>query len=207
MRTEETQSVVLWLIPSAATIFTAAKAYMSGLPWHLIMFYGSGVFAFVAASIYFLSERQIRSTVKGRIALIGFQVKQIYKVENSYGHVVVPQFNLKSHADKEIYFKIKRMDVSLDGKVNQEKFINPISFLMQPKSDQCVYASGIPNIELKEHILGKLDMEILYGSSKEYMPFLWEYRGTLELIMIPESDKQGKSTSRCIDEYSDHRLA
>jgi len=97
------------------------------------------------------------------------------------------QAMIKNHSDTPIFYKIKRINHSLQGKTRPSPITGAVNIL-QPKTDQATVFSTIDNIEVDKPIEGTFDLEVLYGTDKDNLPYLLTYEATPKIIVVKMPD-------------------
>src|SRR5580692_11215618 len=64
-----------WLFPSLGAIVTTWLAAHANEPWHMVVFYGAGVFCFLALALIKYSEYALETTVKYKLVSEDFGLK------------------------------------------------------------------------------------------------------------------------------------
>lgn len=183
---EETQSVVLWLVSPLGGGWAMISAYRSGLAWHEILFWGSGVFAFLMVGLFQAWTWRQKTTVFEKLRLMEVRVGDILKEsEDSEQIGIITQYRFRNASDVPMYFRLTRINVTIDGHVNPRAELNTSIILIQPHDDQMITAAIVPDIDQKEALAGAAEFSIQYGPKRDRLRYVLEHKGTLQLGVVP----------------------
>ncbi len=92
-----------------------------------------------------------------------------------------------------IYFRIGRVQVSIDGMINQDEELGLIEGRIAPSSNQRVMLAGIKWFDRKEIYNGRDDIEIHYGSKASRLPYILHHRGMVTMHFNFPAERSGRA--------------
>lgn len=117
----DAQQVVAAVLPSSAlALLTSWLAHMADVPWHLILFYGTGVFAFCMWAAARITELARENSYKHRVLISG--IRPVHVIYNKDDKLFMIQIgaDIQNGSKWPIYFKMKIYDYLLQNRGNQD---------------------------------------------------------------------------------------
>lgn len=191
VRTEETQSVLLWLFPPLSGIVAVVSACISNLPIYQIMFWGLGVAFFTIGILTNIIILHRQNTVRNKLSINSIALGEgPFVRENNIGLRFT--FKIKSHANRDIYFRIKRINLVIEGRTPTKYQIPEMVSILQARAEETVGGPFIDDIEKKPLLDGNLEMEIMYGPASDNLCFKWFYNGDIGILFGPLKNGEGR---------------
>lgn len=165
------------------------SAYISGLAWYQILFWGTGVSAFIAHALYTAWMWRQSTTVFERLLFQNAYVTDI-EVPSLDSKVISlgTRYKLHNAASVPVYYRLVRAAVSIDGKVRPDARVHDEIFMIQPDGDNFINAAVIDGLETKESLRGTVSFSVLYGDSRDALRYVLEHEGVLAISLIRSSD-------------------
>lgn len=204
VRTEETESVLIWLFPPLSGVTAMISAWTSNLPLYQIMFWGFGVAFFALGLIANILIMQKKNSVKNKIAIRDCTLPEGPFIRDN-DLALRFAFRIKSYAEREIYFKVKRIHFTIEGRAPINSELPDIVHILQAQSEEHMGGPLIEKIEKKPVLFGALDMEIIYGPSRNNLCFQWTYQGDIGLHIKPAKTGGGSVYTELAHNIIEHK--
>ncbi len=161
-----------------------------------------GTFAFAMMSYYFILQVRKLTSVYQQISVENILINEVsivvskdtYKLEKLTSLAL--GCNVRNHSDQIIFLKLRRASYSMQGRTPASDPVDQIN-IVQAKSVQSFALATFPDIELLgrigETLDGHIDLEFIYGPSKENLCYVFRYEGEPHLgIQYFLDKKQGQ---------------
>ncbi len=180
------------LFPGVAGAMTAWLAHFDQ-PLYLVIFYGSGVFAFCGLGLYAINRYFRENALFEHLRLDRTEPLLLEPNLESNSVSIMLKCTLENSSDRIMYSRLKRVDTHLQTRVNPAAELKDDVFLLPPKSKQPFQTAAIPNIQLGGRpIEGRLAVEVLYGPKPDKLRYMMTYElaPTLEIANMTEKGAQ-----------------
>lgn len=103
------------------------------------------------------------------------------------------ELQLRNHSQRTLYFKIKRLTHSMSGKTLKDppKLAEGIS-IVPPQTIQKILLATLPDLPVVNDMTGHIDLEIVYGSDKDDLRYLFVYESTPAMAISIGKNGQGQ---------------
>lgn len=98
---------------------------------------------------------------------------------------------LFNRSERNIFYKIKRCNQSIQGKSPSENNLDPNVNVVQPNSSNSIVLATVDGIDRKKPVKGNIEVEFLYGASKDRLSYLFAYIS--EPVLIINETNDGKN--------------
>ena len=180
--------VINLLFPSIAAIITALVAEMKGVEWHLVLFYGTGVFCFAALAVSTISREIRDGGLFGKIKFGDYAVTALADVKG--GISLNAALSISNTANLDIWVQIDKITYSLSDKTNDKADINKGPYLVQSKTPLVITLFSIVGIKKTPLIDGVLKMEMSYGTDKTKLRRKVLFNGSPKIGLAMDKDKK-----------------
>ena len=157
---------------------SAIFSYIAHQPWHLILFWSSGVFCFGTVAITTLSSWVRDNTISGKLKLDLFSaIIGIQKVENDEVWAANCSIKIFNKGLYDLYYQLQDTELSLSETTSKDNKIDKTILLIQSGSDMTI---GFPTILRIEPgpLEGRVKLTLKYGKSKKSLPYTLRLLGT-----------------------------
>jgi len=162
-----------FLFPAAAAATTAWLARRSKEPWHLVLFYSAGAFAFAAVSITNLSTWTRENTIFGKLKPDSFMA-MVVKVAGSKDELAANcSMELQNKSMRDVFYQLEEAELSLNGRTAAGNTIDRSILMIQAQSSVRISFATIRDIKA-EPMTGRLKLKIRYGGDKDALSYQFE---------------------------------
>ncbi len=163
------------------------------VPWYAIIFYSTGVVFFCAAFLttlyYFVHQR----TIFERLRYV--DTEPFFINPNTEANTIGIHFKCKlmnMNATRSVYVSLRRAYAQLQGRTNPEPELQDVVSIVPPLNDFPLSIAAVPNVNISQEIKGKLELEIAYGPSPDYLPYslIYEIEPRLTINNMTPSSAQ-----------------
>lgn len=155
-------AVLVFLFPAVGAIVTAwlARVGTAPVPWHLVIFYASGVFAFLSFATTNLLRNRWEVTLKHKLTCDDFSVS-LFGIQNKIG--IILNCYLNNFSYMPIQVRLHDVSLILQGKTMEQE--------IDEKMMQSIAANGyiplswplVKDIDPKQPVSGHLKFTADYG--------------------------------------------
>lgn len=175
------------------SVLTACLAYLKDAPWHLIIFYFTGVLAFTAVAWSYFKDNLNKNNLIGAIITQNFRIPNLNKNPDDNTVGINCEFDVVNRSDKTIFVKINDVQYSIDNRTKQEQTISPHIIVLPSKTFNGCALPTISKLEIKANYQGRLKISYEYGFSQDRMN--WVFMADIDLTyVIGEAVSGGTST-------------
>lgn len=167
-----------------------------GIGWLYSLFVGPFGLGFALGAIVFAfwdpAARRLSSGIKGKLQIAKFHIANfILESKDSKIGGLMLRFGVHNHSrDTEIYFRIARAFITIDGRVNPDAKVEQSAVAVHPESTQDVTLAMVPELALKEMYSGQFEIVLHYGLRPEKMKFALEHDGVLTIQIDQSGGRQ-----------------
>jgi hypothetical protein len=200
-------NALLWMFPPLGAAVTAWRAYVEMQPWHLIIFYSTGVFAFCAFALYAVSRFTRENTLYERLRLQ--RSEPLFVEPNKTANTISIMFKctLLNASDRVMYFRLKRASVILQDKANSKAETKEMVCVLPPRADQAFQIAAVPKVDIGQPIAGKMEVEVLYGPRSDHLRYAMTYETTPTIEIKSMTDEKAQISYVAPVTKYDHTLA
>jgi hypothetical protein len=171
---------VVWLFPSGGAIMSAWSAHLLQEPWHLILFYSTGVFCFSVLGLTRLSVWSRENTIVGSLKADNFAALFGKTNQQSSDFSANCTIELQNKSLFVLYYQLEEADLSLSGRTNPcPPVMQSETMLIQVGSSTRIQFKTIPGLK-PEPMTGMLKLKLKYGKKKESL------NNRFELVAEPQ---------------------
>jgi hypothetical protein len=161
---------IIWpMLPSGVTaVITAYLARINDVPWHLVIFFGTGVGFFVLGAFAALRYLAARSNIYGKLKFEKYRTTVLAtSPDNDKLHVIGTAITIRNTSEVDLWVSLEEIIYSLEGKTQKEhKAPNKEPFLIQAVSHADLNLHTIENINASKPFSGSLIIKMKYGRNK-----------------------------------------
>lgn len=180
-------------ISSGTGILSGYLQFQSGgsIAWMFMFALAGAAFTMVILYYYFLAKKLL--SVFQRVSVKEVRILQAgMKGEPSAPilHHLTFQPVLRNHSDQIMYFKIRRALNVVNGVVRPGNSITGMVEVIQANAEQPFILATLPDILVVPGTApsGTIELEILYGSSPDKLPYLFSYTGETAIQIYGDTE-------------------
>lgn len=182
------------------------NAVFHELPLYQVWFWSFGVAFFSLGIVVNAVIWQRKSTVKNKLAIKSISLLEGPLV-NKTDIGLRFAFNIRSYADREVYFEIKRISLIVEGRAPTRYDLPDMIVILQAQAEETVSGPFINKIEKKSVLNGILDMTIIYGPKEDNLCFEWSYNGEIGILFGPPKNGEVKVWMQLAHNSIEHKRA
>lgn len=201
----------LWNILGLSTVFstvTGVLDYWLGtgqIGWAILI--GFGVFAFATHGFNQIVNSYRSSTVFRHIMVRRHEPVDGEIQTNSGTMYLTIGTVLENTSSRQIFFKVQRASLSLQGRVNQEGALHSETAIIPPNSHKFLRHATITDLKTSERVDGNIQLEVLYGPTGDSLRYKFIYEGSPSLIQRWDGKQDAggiPATILCAEKRADH---
>lgn len=201
-----------WLLglfaPGGITVLAGYLAVEAGTPWHLVIFYATGVGAFVSVFYFYARKIVDRQTVFRKIKIGKIFVADAHVTSKEKKiHWLTMAMTIENKSERELYFSVDRITHSVSNRSPDSRKKTERVESIQPGDSIDFGLSTVSDVDVVDDLKGYIDVDVRYGAQKNRMRFIYHYEGVPGILMRFLDGKVNLRVATAITQASHRRLS
>jgi hypothetical protein len=184
------------LFPSLGAAVSVWSTYVLNQPWYIILFYGGGVFAFIAVATEKITSLIRYNAIVGKIRIEQFYANFGKLQPNDQKFAANCSATLHNMSNSDLFYQQEISSLSLDGRSPLSSQIDKVIFPIQSGATTVIHFASIADLTAKS-MTGSLHFKIIYGKQKDALNHSYELRADphVSAMFWPNGELSGVGAS------------
>lgn len=167
----------LWAGAGAATVM-AALSYFAGWNPPLVFLGSLTAFTVASAGLLFVSRLSRSHAVFRNIAISAVDAPGSRMQGDVFTHLTL-RAHVCNKAERRVFIKIRNTNISVQDNTRTDAVTREETILLYPGQDQTITFATLHDVPIADKMIGRIEMEVLYGSKMSKLKYLFSYEGEL----------------------------